>query len=126
MNHREIFEALLNGETIRSYYKGARYLEKLDDEGNLIYRREYGHSEEREDWHISKKFPYAQNSNEYPLTYKEAMVELDAGKMVANNIFPYIVYKKEDNGEIIDPNKGKGWRVSIGYPASLGNWKVVE
>ena len=122
MNAREAMEALLEGKTLTAY-DTVDY--RLNDTGIIEHR---GHTAPA--WH---EYPTFMNNNpkimeEYPLTFKEAVMAMLDGKIVVSEYYSGLRNKFEDGQFLHSIKYEYDWDVTHGFENGeiKGKWKVVD
>lgn len=129
MNAREVMQALLDGQTVESVY--GKF--KLEPNGEILHFYVNGEEWDVADMIFNDIRAEFKIVEEYPLTFFEAICEMEKGKIVTPESKTYLKYyiDSEGNYKLINES-GPQVKALSPYPATFGieevesKWKVVE
>lgn len=121
MNAKECMQALVKGKTLRRF----DVFIKLDEDGDISINGET--PDYRDLGKLNFNAPFWEVTEEYPLTFKEAMQEAINGKKIAHETYYKDVYFFDKKGCLRCNHETYGAGItSISDKHVTGKWRVVE
>lgn len=120
MNARECMQALVDGKTLRRF----DVFIKLDEDGDISVNGDT--PDYRELGKLNFNADFWEVTEEYPLTFREAMQEAINGKKIVCKRRPERVYSFNPAGKLIEIGPWGSDIASIGDISINSKWRVVK